>query len=120
MQLQKICLLEEVLRVLQFWDWCGPHCKCEGCKNPHPKPDDAESPTSNLEVESQISTSIAKDLGLGLKNEALSDKSNLFNLGLDILNLQRTKSLPVFGRDLTSYASGQMSTLPFFGFENRL
>jgi len=98
---------------------CGPHCKCEGCKNPHAKPDDAESPTSNVELESQISANIMADMGLGLKNEAFSDKGNLLN-SLDMLKPQRNKSLPVFGRDLSSNSGNSLAGLPFFGFGNGL
>jgi len=100
---------------------CGPHCKCEGCKNPHPnKSDDADSPTSNIEIDSQISPNIIADLGLGLKNEAYSDKANMLNMGLDMLKLQRNKSLPVFGRELSSNSANSLPNLPFFGFGSGL
>lgn len=69
---------------------CGPHCKCEGCKNPY------GGHSENPENESSISMDIAKELGLNFKNIAFSDKP--FG-GKEKKNKNVQGSLSLFGRE---------------------
>jgi len=93
---------------------CGPHCKCEGCKNPNARVDDSDSPV-NEEAESPFAR-IAQDLGLGLRSEICSEKSNI-DLDLQFLKPQKTKSVTLFNRN---FGANSEASLPIFGFQNGL
>jgi len=93
---------------------CGPHCKCEGCKNPNTRVDDSESPV-NEEADSPFAR-IAQDLGLGLRTEICSEKSNM-DLDLQFLKPQKTKSVTLFNRNFNSNSE---PSIPIFGFGSNL
>jgi len=93
---------------------CGPHCKCEGCKNPNTRADDSESPV-NEEADSPFAR-IAQDLGLGLRTEICSEKSNI-DLDLQFLKPQKTKSVTLFNR---SFNPNSEPSIPIFGFGSNL
>ena len=87
---------------------CGPHCKCEGCKNPHSRNETSESVRST-ELGSPISTDVARGFHRG----------NMDIEGTEIIRNKTIKAGQPFKENI------QISTLsspilPFLSFENRL
>lgn len=82
---------------------CGPHCKCEGCRNPHGLKEDG---AKDIETESPISSDITQALGLNFKNLAQSDKP----FGGKESNVKKNTilqgGLSLFGRTVSDFPVG--------------
>lgn len=83
---------------------CGPHCKCEGCKNPYGQ-------TDSNDTESPISMDIAQELGINFKHVALSDKPST-GKSLVKKNKVLQGSLSLFGRELSDNTHQSGFALP--------
>lgn len=87
---------------------CGPHCKCEGCKNPHGLKEDSGK---TMEIESPISFDIAQALGLGMKTVAHSDKPASGKESNVKKNTIIQGGLSLFGRTTSDLVTGQQTTI---------
>jgi len=96
---------------------CGPHCKCEGCKNPHSKSETADS-VKSAEVESPISPHITQDLGINIKGMNKMDRSSIES---DLKpKFTRNLSVPLFNRDLSDNSNASLPVLSLLNFESGL
>jgi len=109
---------------------CGPHCKCEGCKNPHTKSQLSDT-TKNIESGSLttpapnipiITSNITQGLDLSqlnLKDVGFLDQSTI-EASLKLLKNKLTKNLPLVPRELGETTNHSLPALFFSGFENKL
>jgi len=81
---------------------CGPHCKCEGCKNPHGH---AENPLKNVDTDSLISLDLTQALGLDFKSVAHSDKPFTTKDSRFVKNTILQGGLSLFGREPSDISS---------------
>jgi len=103
---------------------CGPHCKCEGCKNPNARTELSDS-TKNTEAASPASplhNNITQGLDLShlnLRDVGLLDQSTI-EASLKLLKSKLTKNLPLVPRELSETSHHSLPALFFSGFENKL
>jgi len=99
---------------------CGPHCKCEGCKNPFASSSETAESVKNTEEGSPISPE--RTQGLDLKFKAIAQSEKSFNdMHTHIFKNQLPqRGLPLFRRGSNENSNGSVPVLSLSNFENRL